>query len=117
MAAAGYCRLLQDADVVLPAPRPGTTHVYHLFVVRHAQRDLLRAQLQDAGIQCGIHYPAPIHHLEPFRRARTVPEGAPVSSRFAKQILSLPMYPEISDDAVERVAQTVANAGKCLAAV
>jgi UDP-2-acetamido-2-deoxy-ribo-hexuluronate aminotransferase len=83
--------------------------------VRHAQRDLLRAHLQDAGMQCGIHYPAPIHQLEPFRQARTVPEGAPVSSRLARQILSLPMYPELGDEQIDRVANMVMSFGATLA--
>jgi dTDP-4-amino-4,6-dideoxygalactose transaminase len=105
--ASKYCELLQDLNLVLPRERAGTTHVYHLYVVRHAQRDLLRAHLQQVGVQCGIHYPAPIHQLEPFRHARTVPEGAPVSSRLAKQILSLPMFPELGDEAIGCVCEAV----------
>jgi dTDP-4-amino-4,6-dideoxygalactose transaminase len=113
--AAKYRELLQDAELVLPGERDGTTHVYHLYVVRHAERDLLRAHLQQQGVQCGIHYPAPIHELEPFREARTVPEGAPLSSRLAKQILSLPMYPDLSDEKIERVASTASSFGNTLA--
>jgi dTDP-4-amino-4,6-dideoxygalactose transaminase len=109
MAAAAYRQLLEDVDVILPGQRPGTTHVYHLFVVRHANRDRLRAHLLQAGVQCGIHYPTPIHQLQPFLKARTVPDGAPVSTRLAKQILSLPMYPGLSDDQIARVARAMAT--------
>ncbi|MEX0611472.1 MAG: DegT/DnrJ/EryC1/StrS family aminotransferase, partial [Pirellulales bacterium] len=63
--------------------------------------------LQQAGVQCGIHYPDPIHRLHPFRSVRTVPEGAPVSSRLARQILSLPMYPGITDEAIHRVSEAI----------
>jgi dTDP-4-amino-4,6-dideoxygalactose transaminase len=116
LVAAKYRDLLADADVIRPHERPGTTHVYHLYVVRHAQRDLLRNRLQQTGVQCGIHYPTPIHELESFRGARTVPEGAPVSTRLARQILSLPMYPELSDEAVGRVTNAVQSSSMLAAA-
>jgi dTDP-4-amino-4,6-dideoxygalactose transaminase len=108
-AAERYRAVLQDSDLVLPAERPGVTHVYHLFVIQHASRDELLGQLHDAGIQCGIHYPAPIHELPPFRSARTVPTGAPVSAALARRILSLPMYPDIPQEAIERVAQAISS--------
>jgi dTDP-4-amino-4,6-dideoxygalactose transaminase len=112
-AAARYRELLRDADLILPIERPGVTHVFHLYVVQHSCRDELSRQLRQAGIHCGIHYPAPIHELLPFHSARTVPDGAPVSSRLARQILSLPMYPEISDESIVRVSEAVTS---CLVA-
>ena len=65
------------------------------------------AHLQQLGVQCGIHYPTPIHHIQPFRQARTVPEGAPMSVRLAQRILSLPMYPEIAAESIQRVCDSV----------
>jgi dTDP-4-amino-4,6-dideoxygalactose transaminase len=65
--------------------------------------------LQQADVQCGVHYPTPIHQIQPFREARTVPDGAPVSSRLARQILSLPMYPELTDESIEHVAEAVTS--------
>jgi dTDP-4-amino-4,6-dideoxygalactose transaminase len=106
-AAARYRELLQGTDVILPTECGDGMHVYHLYVVHHERRDALMAHLQAAGVQCGVHYPEPIHHTRPFRWVRTVPEGAPVSSRLAKRILSLPMFPGISDDEIDRVAQEV----------
>jgi dTDP-4-amino-4,6-dideoxygalactose transaminase len=106
-AAATYNRLLQDSDLVLPTERPDVTHVYHLYVVQHPQRDELMSHLQQAGVQCGIHYPTPIHKIPAFQGARTVPDGAPVSSRAARRILSLPIYPEITDDAIAQVSEVV----------
>jgi dTDP-4-amino-4,6-dideoxygalactose transaminase len=108
-AAAKFRRLLADADVVLPVENPGLNHVYHLFVIRHERRDELMKHLQQADVQCGVHYPTPIHQIQPFRGARTVPDGAPVSSRLAKQILSLPMYPELTDESIEHVAEAVTS--------
>jgi dTDP-4-amino-4,6-dideoxygalactose transaminase len=102
-----YCERLADSGLTLPNERPGTTHVYHLFVVRHVERDALAAHLHDAGVQCGIHYPSPIHRCRPFRGARTVPEGAPVATRLAREILSLPMYPQLNDERIERVVDAV----------
>ncbi len=108
-AAAKYYDCLSDADLALPVERLGVTHVYHLYVVQHPNRDELLEHLQQAGIQCGIHYPAPIHEIQPFRTARTVPDGAPVSTRLARRILSLPMYPEITDEAIERVGLAITS--------
>src|SRR5205085_4743783 len=91
-----------------PYERPGVSHVYHLYVVQHARRDELAAHLQARGVQCGIHYPTPIHQIGPFEGSRTLPEGAPNATRFASRILSLPMFPEITEDQIERVAEAVA---------
>jgi dTDP-4-amino-4,6-dideoxygalactose transaminase len=63
--------------------------------------------LHAAGVQCGIHYPEPIHRIKTFESVRTVPEGAPVSTRLAKRILSLPMYPELTDNALQRVSESI----------
>jgi dTDP-4-amino-4,6-dideoxygalactose transaminase len=115
-AANRYRELLADnSHILLPYERPGVTHVYHLFVVQHADRDALAAHLHAAGVHCGIHYPTPIHQIETFASARTLPEGAPVSSRLARRILSLPMYPEISNEQIERVVQVATSFGARLA--
>jgi dTDP-4-amino-4,6-dideoxygalactose transaminase len=106
-AAFQYAELLTDSNLVLPCERPGVTHVYHLYVVQHPQRDELLNHLHHAGVQCGIHYPDPIHRLHPFRSVRTLPDGAPVSSRLARQILSLPMYPGITEEAIHRVSEAI----------
>jgi dTDP-4-amino-4,6-dideoxygalactose transaminase len=83
--------------------RDGVSHVYHLFVVQHPDRDALMKHLQAAGVQCGVHYPEPIHRIKLFESAHTVPHGAPVSERLARNIISLPMYPELDDGSIERV--------------
>ena len=107
-----YCAVLADqADLVLPAERPGVRHVYHLYVVQHPQRDELAAHLQQNGVQCGIHYPTPIHQIVSFESCRTLPEGAPVATRLADRILSLPMFPELTDEQIDRVAQVAAAFG------
>jgi dTDP-4-amino-4,6-dideoxygalactose transaminase len=105
--AALYRELLADADVLLPREMRGVEHVYHLFVIRHPERDRLIADLHARGIGAGVHYPIPIHQQAPYAGIRTVPDGAPVSTMLAGQILSLPLYPEMTDAQVAEVAAAV----------
>ncbi len=105
--AALYSRVLADARVVVPRPAEAVEPVWHLYVIRAAARDRLRATLAADGVQTGIHYPIPIHR-QPAYRDLGYPRGAfPVTERYAEEILSLPMYPELDDVAVARVAATV----------
>jgi len=95
---------LSGLPLVLPVRRPETTHVFHQYVVRLDERDRLRDWLRAAGIGSGIHYPAPVHCQPAYTgRLTTGPLGLGVTERAAPQILSLPMYPQLSDEAVERV--------------
>jgi dTDP-4-amino-4,6-dideoxygalactose transaminase len=105
--AALYRELLADADVLLPAEMRGVEHVYHLFVIRHPERDRLLADLHARGIGAGVHYPIPIHEQAPYAGIRTVPDDAPVSTMLARQILSLPLYPEMTEAQVAEVADAV----------
>ena len=103
-AAARYDSGLTGLPLALPARRPATTHVFHQYVIRLAERDGLREALQAAGIGSGIHYPVPVHQQPAYRgRLACGPSGLGVTERAAPQILSLPIYPQISDHAVDRV--------------
>jgi dTDP-4-amino-4,6-dideoxygalactose transaminase len=107
-AAAQYRELLQnEPEITLPRERAGVKHVYHLFVVEHPERESLQAHLQTSGVQCGIHYPTPIHEIAAFRSARTYPEGAPVSRRLSGRILSLPMFPQLTSEAIHTVCDAM----------
>jgi dTDP-4-amino-4,6-dideoxygalactose transaminase len=105
--AALYRELLADADVLLPAEMRGVEHVWHLFVIRHPERDRLIADLHARGIGAGVHYPIPIHEQAPYAGIRTVPDNAPVSTLLSRQILSLPLYPEMTEAQVAEVAEAV----------
>lgn len=106
-AAARYDTLLADAGVVVPARSDGVDHAYHLYVVRSTDRDGLQAHLAREGIATGIHYPLPIH-LQPAYRDLPYQRGDfPVTERIAGEILSLPMYAELSAAQVERVADAI----------
>jgi dTDP-4-amino-4,6-dideoxygalactose transaminase len=102
-----YSAALAGTGLELPEARPEVEHVRHLYVVRTPARDALLARLHERGIGAGIHYPVPVHLQAPYRGARTVPEGAPVATRLAGEILSLPLYPEMETAQVERVAGEV----------
>jgi dTDP-4-amino-4,6-dideoxygalactose transaminase len=102
--AARYDAGLAGLPLVLPAQRAGSSHVFHQYVIRSRARDGLREHLRAAAIGTGIHYPAPVH-LHPAYRERIAvgPSGLRHSERVAREILSLPMYPQLSDAATERV--------------
>lgn len=106
--AARYAELLADAPVDLPKERAGVHHVYHLYVIETTARDALAKHLSDRRIQTGVHYPIP-NHLQPGARSRL---GVPVTQlphteEAAERILSLPMFPSLADEDVERVAQAI----------
>ena len=95
---------LSGLPLALPVHCPETTHVFHQYVLRLDKRDLLRDWLRAAGIGTGIHYPAPVHCQPAYSgRLAAGPLGLGVTERAASQILSLPMYPQLTDEAIERV--------------
>jgi len=95
---------LAKLPLTLPKRRTDATHVFHQYVIRLAERDALRDWLHAAGIGTGIHYPVPVH-LQPAYRGRLAagPSGLGVTERAARQILSLPMYPQISEEMIDRI--------------
>jgi dTDP-4-amino-4,6-dideoxygalactose transaminase len=103
-----YDALLADSAIRLPGERPDVRHVYHLYVIEHDERDRLADHLQQQGIGAGIHYPTPLPHMPPFHGTRQIPSGVPVATQLAQRILSLPMYPELTDVQVSQVAEAVA---------
>jgi dTDP-4-amino-4,6-dideoxygalactose transaminase/carbonic anhydrase/acetyltransferase-like protein (isoleucine patch superfamily) len=109
--AALYTKLLSSApEIITPAVQPDATHVFHLYVVRVQQRDRVQQMLKDAGIATGIHYPIPLH-LQPAYRHFGLPAGTfPVAERFAGEVLSLPMYPELTEEQIGFIAETLIKA-------
>jgi dTDP-4-amino-4,6-dideoxygalactose transaminase len=106
-AAATYRELLAPQLLGLTAEPAGGRHVYHLFVIESQQREEIKNALVNEGIACGIHYPVPLPHLAAYRYLGHQPGDFPVSERLASQILSLPMYPELTKEQIERVAAAV----------
>jgi dTDP-4-amino-4,6-dideoxygalactose transaminase len=99
---------LADLPLALPSRRPDATHVFHQYVIRLAERDALRERLRSAGIGTGIHYPMPVHRQPAYSgRLACGPSGLGVTERAAPQILSLPMYPQLCNAAVDRVVAEI----------
>ncbi len=92
--------------LTLPAERAGSKPVYHLYVVRSPKRDALKAHLEKAGVQALIHYPVPIH-LQPAYQKRLVTRALPHTELAAKEILSLPLYPELTQADQHQVIQAI----------
>lgn len=105
--AARYTQLLADAPVVTPAERPGVRHVYHLYVIRSTRRDDLLAHLRAAGVMAGIHYPIPLHRQPAYVALGYGDVSLPHTERAAAEIVSLPMYPELTDEQIAYVADAV----------
>ncbi|HEV2263923.1 MAG TPA: DegT/DnrJ/EryC1/StrS family aminotransferase [Stellaceae bacterium] len=106
--AARYDRGLAKTGLGLPVRRSGATHVFHQYVVRTPRRDAVRAALDRAGIGTAVHYPVPVH-LQPAYRGRVGldPGGLGESERAAREVLSLPMFPELGATDVARVIAAV----------
>jgi dTDP-4-amino-4,6-dideoxygalactose transaminase len=105
--AAAYTGLLADAEVSTPAEAPYARHVYHVYAVRSRDRGRLQEALLQQGIQTGIHYPVPVHLLAAYADLGYRAGAFPHSEKAASQVLSLPMYPEMTAQQVDAVACAV----------
>jgi len=105
--AAQYDQLLAGLPVTTPYRSPEATHVYHQYTIRAPRRDALQAFLKERGIGTMVYYPVPLH-LQPIYAHLGVPEGSlPEAERAAKEVLSLPIYPELTEEQVQTVANTI----------
>jgi dTDP-4-amino-4,6-dideoxygalactose transaminase len=93
--------------VQTPTVRPHSEHVYHLYVVRAEHRDDLRAHLADGGVGTGVHYGLPVHLQPAYQSLGLGPGSLPATERAASEVLSLPLYPELTSDEIDRVIQLV----------
>ena len=106
-------------DIQFLETRDENEHIYHLFVVKTSKRDALQQHLKSKGIDTGIHYPIPIHLLEAMQShggkeglPAVAPRGAkvgsfPIAEKLAQEILSLPMYPELTEKQIDEVCVTI----------
>jgi len=105
-----YDRRLKDVNGVElpPGPSRDVEPVYHLYVLKAERRDELAKHLADSGIMTAVHYPTPIHHQPIFQRLQGTRNGAyPVSEMLSQKVISLPMYPSMTDEQVDRVCESV----------
>jgi dTDP-4-amino-4,6-dideoxygalactose transaminase len=108
-----YNELLAPSGISHATEVKGRKHVYHIYGVYHKRRAELQAALQAAGIHTGIHYPIPVHLQKAYADLGYKEGDLPVTEKIAREQLSLPMFPELADDQIRRVAKEVADwAGK-----
>ncbi|HUG90333.1 MAG TPA: DegT/DnrJ/EryC1/StrS family aminotransferase [Planctomycetaceae bacterium] len=108
--AARYLKRLASTDLRLPAIGPRCEHAWHLFVVRTCRRAEIIAALQEADVEYGIHYPHPIHLMPAFERFGGGAGSLPVTERAAGEVLSLPLYAELTMREVRTVCSVLADA-------
>jgi dTDP-4-amino-4,6-dideoxygalactose transaminase len=105
-----YLESLREFGVGLPVLPPQTEHNFHLFVIRLRMRDDLRTHLLQEGIESGIHYPVPLHLTDAYQALGAPKAGSlPVTEKLANEILSLPMFPELTPGQIELVARSIAQ--------
>jgi dTDP-4-amino-4,6-dideoxygalactose transaminase len=107
-----YNQLLKGSGVVTPYESPDVRHVYHLYVVRSPHRADLLSHLKSHGVDAGIHYPIPVHKQEAYMKQGYSNVSLPVSERAAAEVLSLPLYPELSEAQIRYVAEAVREFAK-----
>jgi dTDP-4-amino-4,6-dideoxygalactose transaminase len=100
-----YLSRIKNNKITLPFVREEQAHVWHLFVIRAQNRDALQAQLAAKGIQTLIHYPKPPHHQQAYAEWKNM--SLPVTERIHAEVLSLPLWPGISEKALESVVEAV----------
>ena len=104
-----YNRRLADSGVERPTEMPWARHVYHLYTLRTENRDALQKALLENGIQTGIHYAAPVHLQPAYANLGYRPGALPQSEKAAEEVLSLPLYPEMTDAQIESVSQALTD--------
>jgi dTDP-4-amino-4,6-dideoxygalactose transaminase len=108
--AARYGELLAGCGVRLPQAMPYARHVYHVYTIRSANRDSLRATLQQSEIQTGVHYPVPVHLQPAYANLGYARGSFPAAEQAAAEVLALPVYPEMSDSQLQEVAAALRSA-------
>ena len=105
-----YNELLAGCGVETPFESLNARHVYHLYVIRTPRRDAMLEHLKSKGVGAGIHYPVPLHRQPAYLKQGYGDVSLPVTERVASEVLSLPMYPELSGQQIEYVVQAVKEA-------
>ena len=108
-----YLDLLACSPLQLPSEADYAKSAWHLFVVRHPQRDELKRHLESHGIGCALHYPLPLHLQECYANLGHKAGDFPVAEKAARECLSLPIYPELTDAQIQRVATTINQFFRC----
>lgn len=101
-----YHKFFEDSDIVVPVEKEYAHHAYHLYVIRHKDRDNLQQYLLQNGIQTQIHYPIPVHKQKAYSDSGSDAQ-LPVTEKVCNEILSLPMHPWLSKDEIEEICRLI----------
>lgn len=107
--AAAYHELLRELPVIRPVVAPYARPVFHIYAIRVGQRDAVLAAMGEAGVSCGIHYPVPVHRMKAYEHLGVPAGSLPVAERCAEGFLSLPMFPDLTEAQIRRVAGALAE--------
>lgn len=102
-----YNELLENSSVVTPVEKEDSKHVYHLYVVRSSKRNKLQEWLKSKGISTMIHYPIPIHLQDAYRDLGQKTGDFSVTEKYADEILSLPMFPELTPEQIKEISHCI----------
>jgi dTDP-4-amino-4,6-dideoxygalactose transaminase len=105
--ASRYAELLVDTPLKLPREADYAQSAWHLYVVRHPRRDELKKHLEDHKIGCAVHYPIPLHLQRCYANLGYKAGDFPVAEKAARECLAIPMFPELTDAQIERVATVI----------
>lgn len=108
-----YSHLLSAIEgITVPAVRPNAEHIFHVYAIRTARRDAMQVYLKQQGIESAIHYPTALPFLPAYAYLNHTPQDFPVASAYQNQILSLPMFPELTTQHIEYVVEQIREFGK-----
>lgn len=102
-----YNKHIKNDLIILPQIRNKADHVFHLYVIRTKERERLKKHLQEKGIDYGIHYEYPIHKQRPYKKYSATDNKLKESEKAAKEILSLPMFPELTKDEIRYIVKVI----------
>jgi dTDP-4-amino-4,6-dideoxygalactose transaminase len=106
-AASVYGKLLRGSGVILPTAVPEVKHVYHAYVIRAKKRDMLLEKFKEKGIGSIIYYPIPLHLQKAYKDFGYRKGDFPVAEKVAAEILSLPIFPQIKESQIKKVAEVI----------
>ena len=105
--ASAYCLALAGKDMVVPSERSDCNHVYHQFTIRVQNRQAIADALSKTGIASAVYYPVPLHQQDVFVKMYNLKESLPVSEACAGNVLSLPMFPELTPEEIQQIADVI----------
>lgn len=105
--AAAYCKIIDQENIILPQTAPGCEHVFHQFTIRAQNRDAIADALKEEGIASAVYYPVPLHQQEVFIKLYNYSIALPITETCAGEVLSLPMFPELTEDEIRIIAGVI----------